>query len=130
MTLRSRHWIPLLIVCALLSGAPSCTNAPPTLSPAGTAAYQATRVVKALDVLRDAAIDANAQTPPLISTPNTRKVVNFHEAAVKTIGAAPGGWKPTVVAGLEQLQHDILPEEWSRLQPYIALVKSLIEVTQ
>ena len=127
MTYRKYRFVALVIVLLAVS-APSCTrNAPPTLSPAGTAAYHATQVVKALDVLRDAAIDAEAQNPKLISTENTRKIVNFHEAAVKTIGATPGGWKPTVTAALDQLQHDILPAEWQRLLPYIALVKTLIQ---
>jgi hypothetical protein len=114
---------------AVTVGLYACGSHPPTLTPVGTAAYHATQVVKALDVLRDAAIDAEAQTPKLISTDNTRKIVTFHEAAVKAIHASPGGWKPTVVAALAQLQHDILPAEWSRLLPYVSLVKSLIEVT-
>lgn len=118
-----------IVILMLLGGLamPSCAKAPPTLSPVGVTAFNATRVVKALDVLRDFAIDAEAQNPKIISTDNTRKIVNFHEAAVKTIHASPGGWKPTVAAALDQLQHDILPAEWQRLAPYISLVKTLME---
>jgi hypothetical protein len=122
--------IGALLCVGLASCQTSCAvQSPPTLSPAGTAAFQATRVVKALDILRDFAIDAEAQDPKLISTDNTLKVVNFHEAAIKTIGAVPGGWKATVQAGLDQLKDDVLPAEWQRLLPYVALIKSLIEVS-
>jgi hypothetical protein len=122
----------MAVLClSLASCQASCAGkAPPTLSPAGTAAFNATRVVKALDILRDFAVDGEAQTPPVISTDNTRKVVAFHRAAVTTIGAVPGGWKPVVTTGLDQLQHDLLPEEWRRILPYVALVKSAIEVSQ
>jgi len=123
---RRRSLIASVVIAVALG---ACAKAPPTLTPVGAAAYHATQVVKALDVLRDAAIDAEAQTPKLISTDNTRKVINFHEAAVKAIQASPGGWKPTVLAALDQLQHDILPAEWNRILPYVSLVKSLIEVS-
>ena len=104
-----------------------CAKAPPTLSPAGAAAFHATQVVKALDVLRDFAISANAQAPPLISTADTRKIVDFHESAVKTIGAVPAGWRNIVAVGLAQLQHDLPAAVWTRLAPYAALVTALIE---
>jgi hypothetical protein len=116
---------PAVLVLVLLT-APSCAKAPPQLSPAGTAAFQATQVVRALSVLQDFAIGAEAQTPKLLSTDNTRKVVTYVGAAVKTIANVPGGWKPTVLAGLEQLRHDILPADWGRLLPYITLVQTLI----
>lgn len=115
------------LVLVLVLVAASCAKAPPSLSPAGTAAFQATRVVKALDVLSDFVIAAEAQTPKVISTANTRTIGNFVTAAAKTIDAAPGGWKPTVLAGLDQLQHDILPAEWQRVLPYVTLIKALIQ---
>ena len=119
-----------LALVLLLTFAGCAAKAPPQLSPAGSAAFYSTQAVKSLDVLRDFSIAAAAQTPPLISKANTLKVVNFHEAAVKTINAVPGGWRPTVSAALAQLQHDILPAEWQRLLPYIQLVRSLIEAVQ
>jgi len=118
-----------LLVLVLLSAAfsTSCaTHAPPSLSPAGAAAFQATRVVRALDVLQDFAIAAEAQNPKLLSTDNTRKVVSFVGSAAKTIDAVPGGWKPTVTAGLVQLQHDLPPADWNRIAPYVQLLKILI----
>ena len=122
-----RTLMMLAVVLALVLAAPSCAKAPPTLSPTGAATFQATRVVKALDVLQDFAIAAEAQTPKLLTTAHTRTVIDFVAVSVKAIGAVPGGWKPTVVAALAQLQKDVLPDEWARLLPYIGLVQSLIE---
>ncbi len=111
---------------ALVLTVASCAKVPPTLSPAGAAAFQATRVVKALDVLQDFAIAAEAQNPKLLSTNNTRKVVTYVGASVKVIDAVPGGWKTTVTAGLVQLEHDIPPAEWQRIAPYVTLLRVLI----
>lgn len=122
---RRKRVVGLLVVLALLSSA-CAVKAPPTLSPAGAAAFQATRVVRALDVLQDFAIAAEAQNPKLLSTDNTRKVVNFVGASVKLIDAVPGGWRPTVYAGLAQLEHDLPPPAWARIAPYVQLLKVLI----
>ena len=123
-----RSLLAFACVLALLGSPGGCTHAPPTLSPAGTAAFHATRVVKALDVLQDFAIAAEAQNPKLISTANTRKVIDVVAASVRTIQAAPGGWKPTVLAALAQLERDVFPAEWARVLPYVSLVRSVIEV--
>lgn len=124
---RRRPLLATILLLALIAG-PSCAKAPPTLSPAGAAAFHATRVVKALDVLQDFAIAAEAQNPKLLSTEQTRTVINCVSTSVKTIGAVPDGWKPTVTAGLAQLQRDLPPDAWARVQPYVALVKTLMEV--
>ena len=58
-----RRILSLFAVLALLY-VPACTNAPPTLTPAGIAAYRGTQAIQSLDLLRDAAIAANALTPP------------------------------------------------------------------
>ena len=107
----------------------SCTHAPPTLSPQGTQAFNNTRVIKTLDLLRDAAINANAQTPPLLSTPTTRKIVNFHTLALKAIDASQTGWMSAVSVALFQLRSDpsLLPQEIQFLQPYFDVAKSVID---
>jgi len=127
-----RSLIPILLCLTLATGCTSsCAKSPPTLSAAGSAAFQAKRVVDALDVVRNFAIDAEAQDPKVLSTDTTRKVVLWHKAAVSTIGAVPGGWAATVTEGLKQLEQDVLPADWARLQPYIALIRTLIaEVTR
>ncbi len=117
----------LLIACVLACSLSACSgNAQPQLTPAGQVAVSATQVIKALDVIRDTAIDLNAQVPPVLSTATTRKIVSFHESAVKTILAAPSGWKQTVTAGIGQLQSDLAPIDWTRIKPYVDLVVALI----
>lgn len=117
----------LLLLALLLSFAPACASNPsPSLTPVGQAAVTATQVIKALDVVRDTAVDLNAAQPPILSSKVTLQIVNFHESAVKVILAAPTGWKNTVVAALGQLQSDLSPADYARIAPYVALVQTLI----
>jgi hypothetical protein len=113
------------LMLALVCGLSGCANAPPNLTPEATAAFHATRVVKALDLVRDFAVDGEAQTPKVLSTAHARIVVDFHEAAVRTIHAVPTGWKPTVTAALDELRGK-LGAEYPQLEPYVNLVKTLI----
>ena len=98
-----KKWIAVALLMLPLVG---CHDTPPTLSPDAAAAFQATRVVMVLDVLRDGAIAANEQVPPLLTTNDTRNVVLRHKTSVQTIRAVPSGWKPTVMAGLYALTCD------------------------
>jgi len=116
------------LLIPILSSA--CAKAPPNLSPSGAAAFQATRVVKAIDLVRDTAIAADAQTPPLVSPATTRAIVTWHRAAVTTIGAAPSGWKPTVTTGLDQVDRALAEGERAVLAPYLALARALIAEVQ
>lgn len=105
---------------------PSCASAPPNLSSRGQAAFQAHRVVKALDALRDVAIDANKQTPPLVSTDITRRVVLMHRGALTAIDQQPVGWQASVVAGLDGLDAALTADERRQLGPFVFLAKTLI----
>lgn len=105
----------------------SCASAPPSLSPTGALAFNMTRVVQALDMVRDAAIAANAQTPPRLSTASTRRVVLWHQATVTILAQLPSGWKATVLAGLTQLSADVPAADAAQLAPYLALVKALVD---
>jgi hypothetical protein len=120
--MRKIIWLPLVFALG-------CVHAPATLTPQGTADFNATQVIKTLDLLRDAAINANAQTPPLLTTPTTRKIVNFHALALKTIDASRSGWKPAVSVALFQLMADpsLLPTEVQFLQPYFNVAKAIID---
>lgn len=113
------------LVLVLAFAASDCAKPPPNLTPEATAAFHATRVVKALDLVMDTAIAAEAQTPKVLSTANTRKVVEFHQTAVRTIHAVPNGWKPTVTAALNELQAQ-LGSEYAQIAPYVNLVQTLI----
>lgn len=116
-----------LLLILLLCGAPACAGkAQPQLTPVGQAAVTSTQVIKALDVVRDTAVDLNAQNPPILSKAVTLQIVNVHESAVKVILAAPSGWKATVSAALGQLQVDLRPQDYAHIAPYVALVQTLI----
>lgn len=111
--------VPLIFV--------ACASAPPNLSPAARVAYGNTRVLKALDLVRDAAIDGNAKG--VFSEAATRKVVTAHRSAIVVMNAAPDGWQSAVKAALDELLRDktLLPSEVQLIAPYVPLVKSLID---
>ena len=113
----------ILVLCLASLG---CASAPPNLSPAGHAAFINTRVIKSLDLLRDTAVEGNAQQPPAISTPTTRTIVRYHEATLKIIHAAWTGWKPAVLAGLDELLINVPSAEQKILTPYVALTKTIL----
>lgn len=117
-----------LVAVVLGAGTSACANhAPPNLTPAATSAWYGTRVIKDLDVLRDTAIDANNQTPPLLNRATTARVVLYHKAAIKTVHAAPNGWKATVSTGLDSLADSLTLDEKAILAPYLALAKAALQ---
>ena len=112
-----------------------CAKTPPALTPDAQIAFQATRVVKALDVVRDAAIAANDMAPPKLTTNDTREVVQWHKTVVQVIQVTPNGWKPVVKMSLYVATCDprLAPKPEScvpqlpkaalaQLQPYMGLV--------
>ena len=105
----------------------ACASAP-ARSAAGTAAVAATQTVQALDLIRDFAIAANAQTPALISTASAYNVVFFHESAIKAISAVAGvtSWKVPVLEGLNTLVASLSVAEKTLLQPYIDILTAVL----
>lgn len=109
----------------------ACAHAAPTLSPEAQTAFNNTRLIKGLDLLRDTAISANAQLQadgrtPALSTATTRKVVLVHRTAVRIIMNVPNGSKAVVLGLLDDLPTDLPPADWAMLQPYVALAKTLL----
>lgn len=114
----------IILVLAL---APACaSNAPPNLSPQAAQAWRGTRVIHVLDVFRDAAIDANAQTPPLLSTDLTRSIVKFHAASLEIVKNGPSGWIQMLRLGLAEVQKRLAGRERELLEPYIDLVLAVL----
>lgn len=108
-----------------------CANkVPPGLTPQASLAFQATQAIKALDILRDTAIEAHAQTPPLVSEAATRQVVLYHQRIVKVVHAAPSGWAPAAVAGLEGLSASLTGTDKAFLVPYMTLVSEVLKEVQ
>jgi hypothetical protein len=123
---RIRSRVLLVVLAMAISSATACQKAPPNLSPVGVTAFNNTRVIKALDLLRDTAVDANAQVPPLLTTEITGKVVRYHKLAIT--GLHDGVATPsTLKAGLDDLVTD-LPVKYSQLlSPYVGLIKTVID---
>ncbi len=113
-----------MLVLALVL--PACAPIPAPLSPAGKIAIQNTRVIKALDLLRDAAVDANAAVPPLLSTDTTRKIVTWHRSTLLVIQASGSGWQTAVKEGLTQLKADLPAADVVKLAPYLTLIQTLL----
>ena len=123
------------LLIGLLTFAPlslsGCAKAPPDLSPEAAAAFQKTRVIKALDSFRDFAIDAEAQTPKVLPTATTRKVVLYHQATLKIMQASDTGWVQATSVGLTELVNTLAPEERAKFAPYVALITAILnEVTR
>jgi len=101
-----------------------CTHAPPTLSPAAQGDFNRTRVVKAIDIIRDAAVDAEAAH--VISTDDASQVVIWHKSAVNIIAASSTGWKEAVTTTLDEALKN-RPTAIAKLAPYVALFKALLQ---
>lgn len=120
-----------LVALVTLLAISSCAKPPLNLSPEATAAFNKTRVIKGLDILRDTAVDANKQIPPLVSEATMLRVVRYHQGAVRTIVATDTGWQTTVTTGLDEVNRNLPSSEQTLLKPYIALVKTILnEVTR
>ena len=116
-----------LALIALLAGLVGCASAPLTYTPEGQKNFKKLQVIHALDAIRDVAIDANAATPPLISTEGTRVIVKFHQSALVVIKANANGWGDTVLAALREAVKQLKPAEQTALAPYVLLASTLIQ---
>lgn len=111
----------------LLAGLAGCASAPITYTPQGQANVKKLQVIHALDAIRDIAIDANAQTPPLMSTEGTRVIVKFHQSALLVIKASANGWGDALLVSLRQTVKALPPSEQAVLAPYVLLASTLIQ---
>lgn len=116
----------LMVLSAMLSSA-GCAKAPPNLTPAAQHAFYGAQVIKDLDRLREVAVAAHATVPPLLSSPETLAVVEWHKAAIVTIHDAPAGWKATVQTGLDQMLQTLSPKAREAIAPYIGLVRAILQ---
>ena len=123
-----KHFALALILALSFS---ACVPPPPNLTPQAVSAFNKTRVIKALDLVRDTAIAANAEVPSVISTDDTRKIVTAHESLLKIMDATDSGWQPTVKTTLDELVKNLSAKEQPIVQPYVLLVENiLVEITK
>ena len=117
--------VTLLVAALLVSSCSALApKAPPNLTPQVTAKFYATYAMKDLDVVRDFANDASKTTPPLISKATLLLIVNWHETVVRTIHAAPAGWKAATLAALDELPRRLAPSDAATLRPYLEAAKT------
>lgn len=100
------------------------SHRPPNLTPTGQVAWNSTQVVKALDVLRDAAISAN--NGGLVNEDVTRRVVVYHRSSLEVIKSAPAGWQTIVQTALAQTMSQLPPDARELFQPYVDLLSGLL----
>lgn len=120
----------LAFVVSLLVLAASCVHPPATASPAAQRAFYNTRVVKVLDLTMTTAQDASAATPPVVSVDAARIVTEWVRSSVVVVDAAADGWRATVLATLDQAAARLSATERAVLEPYFALVKTLLAEVQ
>ena len=118
-----KHAILLLAVLACVSG---CAPPPPNLSPQARQAWQGTRVIRALDVARDIATDANAQQPPILDEATTRQIVLFHKTAITIVHDQSVGWQAMVLAGLDGLDKLLPSRQRDLVMPYIEIARAIL----
>jgi hypothetical protein len=121
----SRILLLLTLVLGLVT-LPSCTPPPPTLTPEAHWAFNETRTIKGLDVLRDTLVAANKETPPLVSQTFMLATVKYHRSALVLVHAHALGWQGEVAAGADELIKDLPPNEAQLARPYIALLKTIL----
>ena len=114
----------VLALCALPST--GCVKAPPTLGPEAAQDFQKTRLIKALDVFRDFAIDGEAATPKAVSTELARKVVTYHQATLKIVDAAGTDWKSLVRTSLTAFVATLSQSDQAKVAPYVNLVSAIL----
>ena len=120
--------IPFVVACLVGTlWQQACAKAPPSLTPVGVTAFQNLQVLKALDVIRDIAVDGNTTVPPVFTTDTTRKVVTWHKAAITTLNARGAGWPQTLAAGLDGVLSGLPAAEKQTLLPYVTLAKTILQ---
>lgn len=122
-----RRKLQTVLIIVLAFAFAGCAPAPPNLTPEAALAFTNTRVIKGLDVLRDAAVDAERAVPQQLSTATTRKVVLFHQSALRTINATGNGWRPVVAQALAEVGQNLPPKERAILAPYFNLIAALLK---
>src|SRR5258708_7843497 len=125
---RTRFWERLIFaLLVVMLSVNRCAKAPANLSPAGTQAFYSLRVQRVLDIIRDTAQDANAQTPPVISTETARKITVWHRSAIVVLHDAQAGYKAALLSGLDQLQNDLPAADKTKFSVYISLAKTILQ---
>lgn len=120
-------FIMTLTMSTLALQAGCAGNPPPNLTPQAVRAWHGTRLIKDLDIVRDAATAAHETTPPLLSAKDTLSVVEWHQAAIVIVHDAKDGWKAALRSSVGELRKKLPPDAWSAIAPYAQLVLTLLD---
>lgn len=118
--------LSVLLVAVALALAPACHKAPPNLTPAAHAAFNADQVVQRIGELQDTAIALNHATPQGLKDADAVLVVTFTVSALKTIQHTPDGWRPTVLAAYAELKQNLPPPARQSLSTIFLTVDTVL----
>lgn len=123
--------VVIALLCAVLTPVTmthlGCAKAPPELLPPAKQAFYKERVLKVLDLVRDFAIDGEATDPKVVTTTDTRHIVEWHASTVKIMLAADSGWVPAVTQSLDEVETKLSPATRPKVRPYFTLVKTVLQ---
>ena len=124
------RYLLALVLVGFMAGCATHANTPSTvnLSQTGLEEYNKTRVIKALDIIRDAAIDG--EKVGVFAHADTVHVVTFHKSTVQVIAATSNGWKVAVQTALDELVKNLSPAARAKVGPYVPLVSAILQEVQ
>jgi len=125
--MRIKQYVFNFIVASIVAAGIGCAKAPPNLTPAAQTAFKQTQIIKALDMIRDTAIAANATVPPLLNVKTTGTVVTWHWATIVVVHSAAQGWQAAALKSLDELGTNLAATDRPHLVPYITLARTLVE---
>lgn len=113
-----------------LPGCATHANTPVTvnLSQTGLDEYNKTRVIHALDIIRDAAVDG--EKLGVFSRQDTVNIVSYHKSTVQVLSVSGAGWRATVQTTLDETVTHLTPSARAKVAPYVALVKAILQEVQ
>jgi len=115
----------VLLIALLTAG---CAKMPPDLTPMAQTAWKQTQVFKAVDLIRDTAISANAiVVPPLLDTKVTGLTVSWHRSTIIIVNQAQAGWQQIVLKSFDELGQQLGQTNYAHVAPYVVLARTLTE---
>jgi hypothetical protein len=120
----------LVVVCTATGCAPPAAVAgrsTATLTAPGIAALQAKEALRYLDIIRDAAQDAEAAH--LMPLADAEVVVRWHRALALTLDRAPD-WRTAALTGLDQLGTLLSARAQRLLDPYLVAARRIYQAVQ
>lgn len=121
--------LALIVLVLVLPGAGCAAfTPPPNLNPNGRLAFYQAHAEQPLDILRDAAVDA--ERVGLLPNASKLKVVTVHRQAIVTIHDAKDGWRRSVADSLRALVKDLPDADGDLVRPYVDAALTWLQEAQ